>query len=317
MTLALYRYALPLRSPLVLAGQRLEHREGLLVEINGRWGEIAPLPGFSRESLAAAETECRRCLDQLAALGHCKPTLPSVAFGLDCAQRQWPPSAHPLVKPYPLWQGTPQELIERLSTIEPGSLSRLKLKVARYPLDDEYRLIQTLATHLPPGALVLDANRGWSKSQALAFCSRLPEGLVAYIEEPCETFAASLAVASATGLSLGLDETLARNEPWHAHPRVGALIIKPTLIGTLARCEALVAKARLHGMAIVVSSSFESDVGLGHLARLAAEWAPDIAPGLDTRHHLVGGLLSDDSQTRDSQIVRERLRCCYQVETRI
>lgn len=62
MQLALYRYSLPFRQPLMFKGQRLAHREGLLVSINGQWGEIAPLPGFSNESLAEAEAESLACL---------------------------------------------------------------------------------------------------------------------------------------------------------------------------------------------------------------------------------------------------------------
>ena len=52
MQLAFYRYSLPFRQPLMFKGQRLTNREGLLVSINGQWGEIAPLPGFSTETLA-------------------------------------------------------------------------------------------------------------------------------------------------------------------------------------------------------------------------------------------------------------------------
>ena len=62
-----FRYRLPLAEPLTLAGRVIHEREGALVRIDSDsgasgWGDVAPLPGFSRESLEDAETE-------LAALG--------------------------------------------------------------------------------------------------------------------------------------------------------------------------------------------------------------------------------------------------------
>lgn len=54
----LYRYRLPMDAGVVLRERRLTTRDGLLVRLseNGRegWGDIAPLPGFSRETLDAA-----------------------------------------------------------------------------------------------------------------------------------------------------------------------------------------------------------------------------------------------------------------------
>src|SRR5919199_4782313 len=61
----LYRYSLPLSRPLALKGAKLSRREGLLLRLTGDdgsegWGESAPLPGFSRESLTEAAGQLRR-----------------------------------------------------------------------------------------------------------------------------------------------------------------------------------------------------------------------------------------------------------------
>ena len=42
---------------------------------------------------------------------------------------------------------------------------------------------------------------------------------------------------------------------------------------------------------MIVSSCFESGLGLNQLFHLAGEWAPDQAPGLDTRRWLAADLL--------------------------
>ena len=75
-----------------------------------------------------------------------------------------------------------------------------------------------------------------------------------------------------------------------------ALGLKPTLLGALANSEALVARARGLKLKFTVSSGFESGAGLGQLARRAGEWAPDQAPGLDTRRWLARDLLDKQGQ---------------------
>lgn len=56
---ALYRYSLPMEAGVVLRNQRLKTRDGWVVQLRQGecegWGEIAPLPEFSRETLEQAE----------------------------------------------------------------------------------------------------------------------------------------------------------------------------------------------------------------------------------------------------------------------
>ena len=57
----LYRYSIPVDSQLILRERFLKRREDLLVQIkcktNEGWGEIAPLPEFSEETLEMAEKQ--------------------------------------------------------------------------------------------------------------------------------------------------------------------------------------------------------------------------------------------------------------------
>ncbi|TMU28651.1 o-succinylbenzoate synthase [Halomonas sp. ATBC28] len=311
MQLALYRYSLPFRQPLMFKGQRLVSREGLLVSINGQWGEIAPLPGFSTETLAEAEAESLACLSALSRGEIVSPMLPSVQFGLDCAQRSWPLNLPAPLPPYLLLQGAPAALIQSLSTADwqASPPSRLKLKVARYAMKEELALIEQLAARLPTTKLMLDANGGWTREEAQRFCERLPLKQIDYLEEPCAAFADTIAVAEATGVAIALDETLSRREEWYCHPQLKALVIKPTLIGSLSDCEALVQRARAGNLRVVISSSFESDLGLGLLSRLASEWAPHEPPGLDTGHWLTERLI-----TTTGEVMTENVHCLSKME---
>ena len=90
MDITLYRYQLPLTHPLTFHNQTIEQREGLLLHWGSSWSEIAPLPGFSRETLAEAEQETIAFLSAFKQGKTIPVTYPSVQFGLDCARRSWP-----------------------------------------------------------------------------------------------------------------------------------------------------------------------------------------------------------------------------------
>ena len=67
-----------------------------------------------------------------------------------------------------------------------------------------------------------------------------------------------------------------------AEPGVKAVVIKPTLTGSLDRVREQVAAAHAQGLTAVISSSIESSLGLTQLARIAAWLTPNTIPGLDT-----------------------------------
>lgn len=308
MTLALYRYQLPFTQPLTFHGKVEVAREGLLVRINDGWGEIAPLPGFSQESLQQAEQEALAALAALAAGDTPNPVLPSVQFGLDCARRKWPEQSNPLPAPYPLIQGSPQELLKNWKEWLHSTPSKAKLKVARYPMRDELALIRLLCDRVPSLKLVLDANQGWTREEAWTFCGHLDPNRIEYLEDPCADFADIAFVANRTGMPVALDELLAQDKPWEPIPQLKALVLKPTLLGSLANIEALVNRARELRLKVIISSCFESSLGLNQLSRLAGEWAPEQAPGLDTRRWMAGDLLDSDGKPDVSQLTQLFLR---------
>ena len=296
MTLALYRYQLPFTQPLTFHGKVEVAREGLLVRINDGWGEIAPLPGFSKESLQQAEEEALACLAAIGAGKACMPVLPSVQFGFDCALRKWPAQPTQLPVPYPLIQGSPLELLKNWKVWLHHTPSKAKLKVARHPMRDELALIRMLCDRIPTLKLILDANQGWTREEAWTFCSHLDLNRIEYLEDPCADFADIAFVANRTGIPVALDELLAQGKPWEPIPQLRALVLKPTLLGSLTNCEALVAQAHKLRLKVIVSSCFESGLGLNQLFRLASEWAPEQAPGLDTRRWMAGDLLGEDGK---------------------
>ncbi|WJY13993.1 o-succinylbenzoate synthase [Pectobacteriaceae bacterium CE90] len=287
----LYRYSVPMDAGVVLRNQRLKTRDGLIVclQQDGQqgWGEIAPLPQFSIETLAEAETAVLEQLPRWLAGDRVSDSLPpSVAFGLSCAlaelSQQLPIEAD--YRKVPLCSGDPDELFAMLQGLPGDKVA--KVKVGLYEAVRDGMVVSVLLEALPDLSLRLDANRSWTRIKADGFARYVAPELrsrIAFLEEPCKTREESRDFALTTGINIAWDESVREADfQVEAEPGVSAIIIKPTLIGSIARCQQLVHQAHQAGLTAVISSSIESSLGLTQLARLAGWLTPLTIPGLDT-----------------------------------
>ncbi|WP_373778190.1 o-succinylbenzoate synthase [Glaesserella sp.] len=288
----LYRYTLPVETGVILRNRRLKQREGLIIHLieneQHGWGEIAPLPEFSLEDLNCAEQQTRDwltkwltqqavCLDNYA---------PSVAFGISCALAE---IAHQLGKEAnyqaaPLCYGDPDELYQKLNQIEGEKVA--KIKVGLYEANRDGLIADMFLDAIPELKLRLDANRAWTTEKAALFTSKIkPEhrSRIQFIEEPCKTPELSRQFAQEQQIAIAWDETV-RDTGFvlQKEPYLTAIVIKPTLIGSIEKCVGLIKQAQSLGIIAVISSSIESSLGLTQLARLAQQYTPNTVPGLDT-----------------------------------
>ncbi|HSX38735.1 MAG TPA: hypothetical protein VLE95_07915 [Chlamydiales bacterium] len=106
-----------------------------------------------------------------------------------------------------------------------------------------------------------------------------------YVEEPFQNpndlaqFPHPLAVDE----SFPQDLSLAQLESF---PTLKALIYKPTIQGGILGCLSLHEWTRKRGISLVLSSSFESDLGLAHVASIAHRLSLSTPIGIGTYHHL-------------------------------
>ncbi|AIR67303.1 o-succinylbenzoate synthase [Cedecea neteri] len=288
---ALWRFKIPMEAGVVLRDQRLKFRDGLLVRLalgeRSGWGEISPLPGFSQETLAEAQAQVERWLalwvaDESTPL----PEIPSVAFGLSCALAEAGDSL-PQAADYraaPLCTGDPDELILALAQMPGEKIA--KVKVGLYEAVRDGMVVNLLLEAVPELRLRLDANRSWTPLKAQQFAKYVnPDhrSRIDFIEEPCKTREQSREFSRETGIAIAWDESLREADfTFTAEPGVSAVVIKPTLTGSLDKVREQVAEAHRLGLNAVISSSIESSLGLTQLARIAAWLTPGILPGLDT-----------------------------------
>ncbi|QEH12334.1 o-succinylbenzoate synthase [Histophilus somni] len=292
----LYQYAIPVDSQLILRNRFLKKREGLLVQINcgsfEGWGEIAPLPEFSQETLEQAKDQAIQWLKKWVQARSANQSLslkglyPSVAFGLSCALAEMKGELEQegSYQVAPLCYGDPDELYDALNQMQGEKVA--KIKVGMYEANRDGMIADMLLEAIPDLYLRLDANRNWTLAKAQLFAKYVkPEHRkrIQFLEEPCKTQEDSRQFAQDTGIALAWDESIReKGFQLEKEPHLAAIVIKPTLTGSLQDCAKLIEQAHQLGIKAVISSSIESSLGLTQLARIAKQYTPNVTPGLDT-----------------------------------
>ena len=305
-SLQVYRYDLPMDPPLALGGEIAKTRSGLLVRVinsygDAGYGDTAPLPGFSSDTLDDAITSLETIAKSLLhknlkcygiANWFAGQTLcPSARFGMESAlesltaTQAGQPASDGAVLPICGLITQTDDLREARELVAAGYRT-LKVKVGRRPPNEELaylvKLRETLGDEI---TLRLDANRAWSLPEAIAFANGVAPLRIAYLEEPLQNHTDLAALSDAVDFPLALDESLTGIDPQHFTPGrgVAAFVLKPTVLGGLSVALAWVRRARDLGITPVISGAFECGVGLAALVRLAASAMPaGVAAGLDT-----------------------------------
>ncbi len=284
------RYRARFRQPLRTAHGFWTWREGLVVELwrgdrCGR-GEIAPLPDFGSETLAAAIACCQQWSATVvdADLDAIPATLPACRFGFGSALRQLeqegPTEPAEVASAVLLPTGAAALALEQFPA---GTCFKWKIGVAAP--DQEQRWLKQLLRNLPPTAVVrLDANASLTPEDTrswLRCCDRL--GRVEFLEQPLppgqEAVMRQLAAGYRTPIAL--DESiagLAQLRRWVDWP--GPLVLKPAIAGDPRDLLAFLAQRPLD---LVISSVFEVDAGRPMVQTLAQRCGnPHRAMGLGT-----------------------------------
>ena len=301
--ITLHPYTLPLVEPVVWGGVAQTERRGVLVRAETDtgvvgWGDAAPLPGFSGETLAettaALERAARGDATDLPLAARCGLDLALADAAARDADRHLAFSADPevtLLLAGLVLNGPSAEA--RAEHLSDAGYRTLKLKVGRAAVEADAALVRAVRCAVGPTvALRLDANRAWTATEARRFAEALGDVALDFIEEPLADPAGLPELWLDTGLPIALDETLQQPggtdlvRGWAA-----AVVVKPMLVGGFTAALEIARRAAEVGVRTVVSSSFESGVGLRGLVALAAATGGHAA-GLDTARWLAADVLT-------------------------
>ena len=294
-----------------------DENDGTSVGDNYGEGEIAPLPGMHPETLSEAENQIGDYLSGNSLPATCSAALfGSVNFGLDMALRtmfqspnvskfhSFKETAGNDPKPskidftgqiFPvngLAVGSGTVLEMECEELRNGGFKAVKLKVGQLTILQDIVRVRLARKILGDEiALRLDANRAWEWEDAVKFAEAVQDFNIEYCEEPLLDSNKLEQLHLQTGMPLALDETL-----WYAPtPKsyapakhvslsgIRALILKPGILGGWNNTKMWIEHAQKNGIHCVLSSCFESGLGLNWIAFMANELLSEKFPaGLDT-----------------------------------
>ena len=259
-------------------------REGVLVRYvdeNGEvgWGDAAPLPGWSPESLE--DVTAMRDVSSL----HCgrEAALASIQ-----GFANWP-RHHLRVPVNAMLDGDRAAMVERARGAVAEGCGCFKIKTRGHSIDALRDILDAILDAAGRDVqLRLDPNRSWGFGEALEITNSLRGYPIQYIEEPLHDSGRLVEFIGASCLPVALDETLREISPdeLEKYRGVAALVLKPTLMGGFERASDFAHAGAVHGMLSVVSACFESGVGIYSLGRFAASLETCAAAGLDTYSRL-------------------------------
>jgi O-succinylbenzoate synthase len=301
-TFSWHPYEIPLTNGLLRRGILL-----YVVDLQGNcgWGEVAPLPKWSQETFEEAlhqikhkqreieeiEWTLENCIQEIRKL----KLLPSATFGLESAFLSMLdplPPHHVAVSAFLM--GSPQEIMQEANLRYHEGYTSAKLKVSNLSFDDAAQLIHQLKDKF---RLRIDVNRAWSTQNSLHFFKQFPLDAFDYVEEPFTNphdlalFKHPLAVDESFPTDLGFKEL-------ESLKTLKALIFKPTIQGGMSGCLPLCEWATKRNVEIILSSSFESDIGLAHIAGMAQRLSLRAPVGIGTFNLLAEHVCGDGVRFR-------------------
>ena len=336
MTFTCFSYQLPFANPLKTSNHSYTERQGFILVCRHEefefYGEVAPLPGFSKESFH----EVRKTLlkqknniktifddnnpvDKLKEFYMEESISSSLQFGLDALAYQieaqhtdqslikyiFPEFSEKIPVNALISLGDTDILSQIQDKKEKGYMT-FKCKVG-VQFDRELEQLKRIRSHFPDITIRVDANQAWSLDQAISYCNQLSTIDIEYCEEPladntpehCETLSQN------TSLPIAIDESVAKHSYWpNLLPYTNYLILKPMVIGSFHKCFETKRFANTHNNKVVVTTSLESSVGCYFSGILAAGiGSSQTAHGLATHHLLTDDVLTDDSFVSNGYVI--------------
>ena len=255
---------------------RIGHRDVILVEGPAGWGECSPFLGYPCEFDAA-----RAAAEEAATCG-------------------WPAPVRSVVPVNGFVSASASLADDHLGAAWRGFPS-VKVKVGRATPDDDVDRIARVRDLIGPKVgLRLDANGAWDLETAIATLTRLARYDLEFAEQPVASLGDLATVRRRVTVPIAADEcvrNVADAQRLHATEAADVLVLKVQPLGGVL---AALAVADAAGVAAVVSSMYETSIGLAAGLALAAALPSLPFPcGLATLGEIAGDVTATPLRPRD------------------
>jgi O-succinylbenzoate synthase len=273
--------------PMRVRFRGLKVREAALIRGPKGWGEYAPFPEYD-------DRESARWL----------------AAAIEAGWVGWPDPVRASVPVNATVPAVPApEVADILARYDGCTTAKVKVAEVGQRVEDDVDRVAAVRDLMGPAARIrVDANGGWTVTQAVDALRRLSAYGLEYAEQPCATVEelASLRVALAhNGIDVlvAADESIRRASDPMRVVRLEAADVIVVKVAPLGGVRSALTIARECGLPTVVSSALDTSVGIRAGLALAAA-LPDLpfACGLSTLELMAGDVVADSLVPRGGSI---------------
>ncbi|MCH9630615.1 MAG: o-succinylbenzoate synthase [Chlamydiia bacterium] len=282
----LYRYTCPLESPLKLKSGLLEARSGTVIKaIDGQnkayFAESAPLPGFSTESSQTALNELETAGAKLLQPLDLLPKLcPSNQFAIHCLCQQFD-ATFTEVKICKYVHGSFDEMLNEIK--RNSDATRIKIKLGGFEANKCAKFFKEACSLVSNySRFRIDFNQSFDLDMINQFCNAVDCEKIDYIEEPTQNPFDLRKIKHPVKFALDESIRIYPLEKLLQIPNIKACVIKPMLDMVILKDDRFIEAVNKRKLEFIFSSTYESNLGLAHITKLAKWYSPSNFHGLDT-----------------------------------
>ncbi len=305
-------YQLPFKTPVLTSRGEMKVKNGYFLSVtdgkNTGVGECSFIEGLSIDRLSDYESVLGRVCYQLQVDEVVDKSLtaafPSIRFGVETALLDLKKGGKKILfesdfakgkKQIPInglvWMGTKEFMVEQMEQKLAAGFKCIKIKVGAIAFDDEVRLLRLLREKYSANVIEirLDANGAFTHQDVFQKLEILSGFAIHSIEQPVKKGQLELMmrVCKESPIPVALDEELIGisgnvQEELLSFIQPQYLILKPSLLGGIAACEAWIMKAETLNVKWWATSALESNIGLNAIAQWVVTTKNKMVQGLGT-----------------------------------
>lgn len=294
-------YQLQFKTPVLTSRGGMSVKNGFFIRIsdskNTGIGEVSFIEGLSRDDLQNVEAKIKSICENINVWENEKDLLyeqfPSLSFALETAFRDLKNGGKQIFfesdftkgkQTIPIngliWMGDKNYMRQQIEAKIQDGFRCIKIKVAAIDFEEECRLIAFIREHFPASKMEirLDANGGFTAKDVFQKLERLAVFNIHSIEQPVKQKQWELMqkICAKKIIDVALDEeliyTISPDEKREILDfiRPKYIILKPSLIGGLAKSDEWISLAEERNIGWWATSALESNIGLNAIAQWVA-----------------------------------------------
>jgi len=276
-------FKIKLDRPLKNSKRRYVNREGFFITLSldtyKGLGEVAPLPGFSTESLDESLWAIEQLIKTLKKGSNYKSKelfelfklfrndTPCLNFALDIALCD----ILSQIKKVPIGQHINKNFLNKInfSSMNKSSIKENNIIKVKFGIDDiksEINHLKKIQSNLPNNVCYrVDANNAYNVKDAIYLLNELKEFNVEYVEEPLSNMSIDnlKKIKKISSLNIALDESIIANnyKELISSGLIKYVIFKASLFGSIEKIQKLNQYLVSHDVNLVLSSALHSPIG--------------------------------------------------------